>query len=101
VVIASLNSSKLKAMCGPQAFLLYVEDLMTNIVSRFSWVLIFRSIMIRTFCLILVYLHLEHWTSNATVVDFKVTTVVSSEKYRFGVWLTQIDCSMSNVLKGI
>ncbi|CAL8114962.1 unnamed protein product [Orchesella dallaii] len=45
------------------------------------------------------YLHLEPWYTNVSVVDFNLVTVVRGRPYRFGVWLTQIDCSAFNVLK--
>jgi len=48
-----------------------------------------------------VHLELELAATNATVVDFKLKTVVKGKAFRFGAWITQIDCYSFNVLKGL
>ncbi|XP_035714482.1 uncharacterized protein LOC118438397 [Folsomia candida] len=45
------------------------------------------------------YLHLEPWGGNTSLIDFKVVSVLKGKPYRFGIWLTQMDCAAFNVLK--
>lgn len=95
----------LKGPFGPQAFLPYVASTTTNTVKEFSnfSAMLTRSgkTFVMTFLHFKVYLHLEPWVANTTLVDFKISSVIKGKSYRFGLWITQIDCVSFNVLKGL